>query len=113
MAWIQAIRGWLKSDYHYSKDVAYNDFPWPIPADAQKAKIEQTTQAILDAWALYPDCSIADLYDEIAMPLELRKAHEQNGRAVMQAYGFDVATTTKTSCVAKLMRRYQRLEEEK
>ena len=109
MAWMRAVCGRLKSDYRYSKDVVYNNFPWPTLTDAQKAKIEQTAQAILDARALYPDCSLADLYDEIAMPPELRKAHQQNDRAVMQAYGFDVATTTETSCVAELMRMYQNL----
>ena len=109
MAWMRAVCGRLKSDYRYSKDVVYNNFPWPTLTDAQKAKIEQTAQAILDARALYPDCSLADLYDEIAMPPELRKAHQQNDRAVMQAYGFDVATTTETSCVAELMRMYQKL----
>jgi len=111
MAWMRAVCGRLKSDYRYSKDVVYNNFPWPTLTDAQKAKIEQTAQAILDARALYPDCSLADLYDEIAMPPELRKAHQQNDRAVMQAYGFDVATTTETSCVAELMRMYQKLTE--
>ena len=110
MAWMRVVAGRLKSDYSYSPAV-YNNFPWPTPTDAQKAKIEQTAQAILDAQALYPDCSLADLYDEVAMPPELRKAHQQNDRAVMQAYGFDVATTTETSCVAELMRRYQVLTE--
>lgn len=110
MAWMRAVCGRLKSDYSYSPAV-YNNFPWPIPTEAQKAKIEQTAQAILDARALYQDCSLADLYDEIAMPPELRKAHQQNDRAVMQAYGFDVATTTETSCVAELMRMYQKLVE--
>ena len=112
MAWMRAVCGRIKSDYRYSKEVVYNNFPWPTPTDAQKAKIEQTAQAILDARALYPDCSLADLYDEIAMPPELRKAHQQNDRAVMQVYGFDVATTTETSCVAELMRMYQRLVEQ-
>jgi hypothetical protein len=113
MAWMRAVCGRLKSDYSYSNTIVYNNFPWPTPTDAQKAKIEQTAQAILDARALYPDCSLADLYDEIAMPPELRKAHQQNDRAVMQAYGFDVATTTETSCVAELMRMYQKLTEER
>ena len=66
-------------------------------------------QAILDARALYPDCSLADLYDETTMPPELRKAHQQNDRAVMQAYGFDVKTTTEASCVAELMRLYKEM----
>ena len=109
MAWMRAVCGRLKSDYRYSKDVVYNNFPWPTPTEQQKAKIEQTAQAILDARALYPDCSLADLYDEVTMPPELRKAHQQNDRAVMQAYGFDVKTTTETSCVARLMKLYQQL----
>ena len=111
MAWMRAVCGRLKSDYRYSKDVVYNNFPWPTPTDEQKAKIEQTAQAILDARALYPDCSLADLYDEVAMPPELRKAHQQNDRAVMQAYGFDIKTTTETTCVAELMKLYQKLTE--
>lgn len=72
--------------YRYSKDIVYNNFPWPTLTEAQRAKIEQTAQAILDARALYPDASLADLYDELTMPPELRKAHQQNDRAVMEAY---------------------------
>lgn len=112
MAWMRAVCGRLKSDYRYSKDVVYNNFPWPTPTDEQRAKIEQTAQAILDARNLYPDCSLADLYDEATMPPELRKAHQQNDKAVMQAYGFDVKTTTESSCVAELMKMYQKLAEE-
>ena len=112
MAWVRAVCGRLKSDYRYSKDVVYNNFLWPTPTDAQKAKIEQTAQAILDARALYPDASLAALYDEVAMPPELRKAHQQNDKAVMQAYGFDIKTTTETSCVAELMQMYQRLTQQ-
>ena len=108
-AWMRAVAGRLKSDYQYSNTIVYNNFPWPTPTDAQKAKIEQTAQAVLDARALYPDASLADLYDEVAMPPELRKAHQQNDRAVMEAYGFDVKTTTETSCVAELMKLYQEL----
>lgn len=88
MAWMRAVCGRLKSDYDYSIKIVYNNFLWPEPTEAQKSKIEQTTQAILDARALYPDSSLADLYDEAAMPPELRKAHQQNDIAVMQAYGF-------------------------
>ena len=112
MAWMRAVCGRIKSDYRYSNDVVYNNFPWPTPTDEQKAKIERTAQAILDARALYPDCSLADLYDEIAMPPELRKAHQHNDRAVMQAYGFDIKTTTETSCVAELMKMYRQLLEQ-
>ena len=107
MAWMRAVCGRLKSDYRYSKDVVYNNYPWPEPTDEQKAKIEQTAQAILDARALYPDCSLADLYDDVAMPPELRKAHQNNDRAVMRAYGFDVGTTTESTCVTALMKLYQ------
>ena len=112
MAWMRAVCGRLKSDYRYSKDIVYNCFPWPTPTAEQQAKIEKTAQAILDARALYPDCSLADLYDELTMPPELRKAHQENDRAVMQAYGFDIKTTTESSCVAELMKMYQKLTKE-
>lgn len=111
MSWMRAVAGRLKSDYRYSKDIVYNNFPWPNPTDAQRTKIEQTAQAILDARALYPDASLADLYDEVTMPPELRKAHQNNDRAVMQAYGFDVKTMTESECVAELMKMYQALTE--
>ncbi len=109
MAWMRAVCGRLKSDYRYSKDVVYNNFPWPTPTEAQKAKIEQTAQGILDARALFPDCSLADLYDPLTMPKELRKAHEANDLAVMKAYGFSVKDTSEEICVAKLMEMYQEL----
>ena len=108
-AWMRTVAGRLETRYQYSGSVVYNNFPWPTPTAEQKAKIEQTAQAILDARALYPDCSLADLYDEVAMPPELRKAHQANDRAVMQAYGFDVKTMTESSCVAELMKMYKRL----
>lgn len=108
MAWMKTVCGRLKSDYRYSGNVVYNNFPWPTPTDAQKAKIEQTAQAILNARAKYPDCSLADLYDEVTMPPELRKAHQLNDRAVMQAYGFP-ARMTEGECVAELMKMYQKL----
>ena len=107
MAWMRTVAGRLKSDYRYSKDVVYNNFPWCDPTDAQKAAIEITAQAILDARNLYPDSSLADLYDELTMPPELRKAHQENDRAVMQAYGMSIKNTTESSCVAELMRLYQ------
>ena len=110
MAWVRAVCGRLKSDYRYSKDIVYNNFPWPAPTKQQKAKIEQTAQAILDARALYPDSSLADLYDELTMPPELRKAHQANDRAVMDAFGFIKGTAARTSesaCVAELMKLYQ------
>lgn len=112
-AWVRAVAGRLKSDYRYSNTVVYNNFPWPTPTDEQKAKIEQTAQAILDARERYPDASLADLYDPATMPPELVKAHQENDKAVMRAYGFDIKTTTESSCVAELMRRYQGLMEGK
>ena len=111
MAWTRAVCGRIKSDYRYSKDIVYNNFPWPTPTGEQKSKIEQTAQEILDARELYPDSSLADLYDELAMPPELRRAHQANDRAVMQAYGFDIKTMTESSCVAELMKMYQKLTE--
>ena len=109
MAWVRAVGGRLKSDYRYSNKMIYNNFPWPTPTDEQKARIEQTAQGILDARALYPDASLADLYDELTMPPELRKAHQANDRAVMAAYGFPVKNFTESDCVAALMKMYQEL----
>ena len=112
MAWMRTVCGRLEMRYRYSKDIVYNNFPWPAPTDAQRAKIEQTAQAILDARALYPDASLADLYDELTMPPELRKAHQENDKAVMAAYGIrsgDAAYQSESGCVAHLMRLYQAL----
>lgn len=108
-AWMRTVCGRLKSDYRYAKDIVYNNFPWCNPAEEQKVKIEQTAQAILDARSLYPDCSLADLYDEVAMPPELRRAHQANDKAVMQAYGFWGKLNTESECVAELMKMYQEL----
>ena len=96
-----------KSDYSYASNVVYNTFPWPLPTDDQKQKIEQTAQGILNARALYPDSSLADLYDPLTMPPELRKAHQLNDKAVMQAYGMPIKETDEAACVAWLMRLYQ------
>ena len=109
MAWMRAVCGRLETRYRYSKDIVYNNFPWCEPTEEQKARIEQTAQAILDARALYPDCSLADLYDELTMPPELRKAHQANDKAVMQAYGFWGKIQTESECVAELMKMYQKL----
>ena len=107
MAWMRTVCGRLKSDYSYSNTIVYNNFVWPEPTDEQRARIEQTAQGILDARALYPDASLADLYDPLTMPPELRKAHQANDRAVMQAYGMPVKETDEAACVAWLMRLYQ------
>ena len=109
MSWVRAICGRIKSDYRYSNDVVYNNFPWPDPFPEQKEKIEKTAQGILDARALYPDSSLADLYDPLTMPPELRKAHQKNDAAVMQAYGMPIKETDEAACVAWLMRMYQEM----
>ena len=112
MAWMRVVCGRLKSDYRYSNTLVYNNFPWPTTTEQQKLKIEQTAQAILDARALYPDSSLSDLYNELTMPPELRKAHQANDRAVMDAYGFvkgSPARTSESACVAELMKMYQTL----
>lgn len=108
MAWMRAVCGRLKSDYRYSKDIVYNNFPWPTPTDKQKEKIEQTAQAILDARAKYPDSSLADLYDEVTMPADLRKAHQNNDKAVMEAYGFGTSMP-ESDIVAELFKLYSAL----
>ena len=107
MAWMRMVAGRLKSDYSYSINIVYNNFVWCEPTEKQRKKIEQTAQAILDARALYPDSSLADLYNDTLMPPELRKAHQANDKAVMEAYSFDVKSTTETDCVAELMKLYQ------
>lgn len=89
--------------------IVYNNFPWPTPTDKQKAKIEETAQGILDARALYPDSSLADLYDPLTMPPELQTAHRNNDIAVMKAYGFDIKNMSESDCVAELMKMYQEL----
>ncbi len=111
MAWMRAVCGRLKSDYRYSRDIVYNNFPWCNPTTEQKARIEQTAQAILDARALYADCSLADMYGEkMYMFPKLLQAHRENDRAVMQAYGFPVRNDfTESMCVAELMKMYRKM----
>ena len=108
MAWMRVVCGRLKSDYRYSKDIVYNNFPWPTITPEQEAEISRTAQAILDARNLYPDCSLADLYDEVTMPVELRRAHQANDRAVMRAYGLPI-TTSESDTVAHLFKLYEEL----
>ena len=111
MAWMRAVCGRLKSDYSYSNTIVYNNFPWPEVSEEQQERIAQTAQAILDARALYPDSSLADLYDPITMPPELLKAHRDNDRAVMAAYGFPT-TLPETEIVAKLFTLYNNLTQQ-
>lgn len=144
MAWMRAVAGRLKSDYRYSKDIVYNNFPWPdvlyegshsspirqsSPSspiqsglaklrshkefEEHKKKIEETAKAILDIRAKFPDSSLADLYDDTTMPDTLRKAHRENDKAVMNAYGFKISYTefSENDCVTKLMKLYKKLTE--
>ena len=107
MAWMRTVCGRLKSDYRYSKDIVYNNFPWPELTDEQKQKITQTAQEILDSRDRYPDATLADLYDPTLMPPDLLKAHQANDIAVMKAYGMPIKETDEAACVAWLMRLYQ------
>ena len=107
-SWMRLVAGRLKSDYRYAKDIVYNTFVWCNPTVEQKAKIESTARGILEARKLYPNSTLANMYDDVLMPPELRKAHQQNDRAVMQAYGFLIKDTTENSCVAALMKMYQK-----
>ena len=107
MAWTSAVCGRIKSDYRYSAGIVYNNFPWPKPTAEQKKKIEQTAKNILDVRALYPESSLADLYDPVFMPPELNKAHTINDRAVMQAYNFSIRDMSKSDCIAELMKLFQ------
>ena len=135
MAWLRAVGERLKSDYRYSNKVVYNNFPWPEVGSVANVKvlpktnpnaqlgtgnigtgnnstmatlISATAQAILDARAAHPDCTFADLYDDNFMPPDLRRAHQENDRAVMAAYGFSTKMT-ESECVAALFERYQAL----
>ena len=109
MAWMRTVAGRLESRYRYSKDVVYNNFPWCTPTDQQREKIEKTAQSILDARANYPESSLADLYDETLMPVDLRKAHKANDRAVMEAYGMWGKVNSEAECVAWLFKMYEGL----
>ena len=119
MAWMRTVAGRLEMRYRYSAKIVYNNFPWPTVTEEQKQFIANTAQGILDARALYPDSSLADLYDELTMPVELRKAHQVNDIAVMKAYGMikkvDGKNTflTESETVARLFEMYQELTEKK
>ncbi len=106
-AWMRTVCGRIKSDYRYSVDVVYNNFPWPDATPEQQRKIAKTAQAILDARARYPESCLADLYDDLTMPSELRTAHQENDRAVREAYGKAWSIGKESDCVAYLMQLYQ------
>ena len=108
-AWMRAVGGRLKSDYRYSKDIVYNNFPWPEATEGQRAAIEQTAQAVLDARAKYADCTLAQLYgDKAYLFPELVEAHRENDKAVMAAYGFGMKMT-ESECVSELFRLYEKI----
>ncbi len=116
MAWMRAVCGRLEMRYRYSKDIVYNNFPWCNPTDEQKAKIEKTAQEILNAREKHPNSSLADLYNDLTMPPELRKAHQENDKMVMEAYGFKkkdengkTRWLSESETVAELMKMYQEL----
>ena len=115
MAWMRAVAGRMKSDYQYSNTIVYNNFPWPTPNNEQIEKISATAKAIIEARNLYKDSSLAHLYNEVLMPVELIRAHKANDRAVMEAYGFikkvDGRNTwlTESETVAELFKMYEKL----
>ena len=109
MAWMRVFTGRLKSDYSYSNGLVYNTFPWPDVDENMREKIEKTAKGIIEARELYPNSSLADLYDELIMPTELRKAHQENDKAVMEAYGFDWRRMSESDCVAELMELHKRI----
>lgn len=111
MAWVKITCGRIKSDWRYSKEMVYNAFPWIEEiSDTQREKIESLAQAVLDARTLYPDSSLADLYDPESMPVELIKAHNNLDREVLKLYGYS-KDTSEDEIVADLMSRYERLME--
>ena len=104
MTWMRTVAGRLKSDYKYSAQIVYNNFPFPKPSQ----KIEVTAQKILDARANHPNSSLAELYDPNLMPTDLRKAHDENDRAVLDAYNFP-KNISESEIVARLFEMYQDL----
>ena len=109
MAWMRTTCGRLKSDYRYSKDIVYNNFPWPQPTAAQRRMIEESVQKILDVRKKFPDWTFAKLYNEDTMPDELRLAHKSNDYAVALAYGFKEFWEDEARVVAELMKLYAAL----
>lgn len=109
MGWMRAVAGRLKSDYRYSKNIVYNNFPWPNVTEEQKELINKTAQNILDIRTQFPNSSYADLYDEVSMPINLRKAHQENDKAVMRAYNMDIGPTTEADAVSHLFNLYAKL----
>ena len=108
MAWMKCTSGRMKSDYSYTNQITYNNFPWPEPSDKQRISIETAAQALLDARAVHVNASLGDLYDPMTMPANLLKAHQVLDKAVDAAYGYK-SVTTDAARVAFLFERYQQL----
>ncbi|MCL1894424.1 MAG: hypothetical protein FWG02_09360, partial [Holophagaceae bacterium] len=108
MAWMRTVCGRLEMRYRYSASIVYNNFPWPIATEKQKAEIETLVQNILNIRVQYPNASLAILYNPLTMPPELSKAHSALDKAVMKLYGF-TKDTSEPEIVAELMERYQAL----
>ncbi len=109
MAWMRTVCGMYGPSYQYSINIVYNNFPWPTPTDQQRQKIEQTAKAILETRENYPESSLADLYDPLTMPIDLKRAHQANDRAVMEAYGMWGKVNSESECVAWLFKMYEEL----
>jgi hypothetical protein len=109
MAWVRYVCGRIKSDYRYSNTIVYNNFPFPNPTVKQKAEIEKAAQSVLDTRSLYPNSSLADLYNPLTMPKELLKAHQKLDKAVEASYGKNF--TTDADRVTHLFHLYQRMTE--
>ena len=105
-AWMRVVAGRLETRYQYSGSIVYNNFPWCSPTEEQKAKIEKAAQSILDARAKYPDSSLGEMYSNILLYPELNKAHKENDKAVMEAYGFSLKMT-ESDCVTELFKLYE------
>jgi hypothetical protein len=109
MAWVTIVCGRIKSDYRYTNQIVYNNFPWPeSPTDAQRAAIESAAQTVLDTREQFPGSTLADLYDPLTMPPALLKAHQKLDTAVDAAYGRK-SFKTDAERVAFLFEQYQRI----
>ena len=108
IAWTRTVAGRLRMDIRYSPSVYYN-FPWQKVTPTQQARIEHTAQKILDARKNYPDATLADLYDELTMPKDLRDAHRANDKAVAKIYGFEEILDDESAIVTELFKLYAAL----
>lgn len=106
MAWMRTVAGRLKSDYSYGTTTVYNTFPWCEPSNKQRRAIEDAAQKILDVREKYSGATLADLYDELSMPKDLRDAHKKKDRAVAQVYGFENILDDESKITVELLKLY-------